>query len=309
MLDLDDLALFARVVEAGGFTAAGRASGIPKSRLSRRIAALEDRLGVRLIQRSARSFAVTQLGEIVYGHAQKMVSEAQAAEAAANEALSEPSGIVRISASVMMGELVLAELLSQFAQMYPKVKISLSLTDRFVDLAAERYDLAIRASSGPLTNSELVARLIWQTQFIVVASPKFLEANGVPKTPDDLKGAPCVGLGTGDVERKWPFRHKTTGASFEFDVESRLTVDNLIAAVQSAVHGLGFAYVPDYTCHRELMAGTLRPVLTDWAPAPGPVHAVYPSRRGVTSAVRHLIDFLAERMSKLEACPGQQKHV
>ena len=165
----------------------------------------------------------------------------------------------------------------------------------------------VPAWSGPLTNSELVARLIWQTQFIVVASPKFLDAHGTPKTPDDLIGAPCVGLGIGDTERKWPFRHPTTGASTELDVDSRLTVDNLIACVQAAVHGLGFAYVPDYTCHRELMAGTLRPVLTNYTALPGPVHAVYPSRRGVTSAVRHLIDFLAERMAKLESCPGQSK--
>ena len=306
MLDLDDLALFARVVEAGGFTAAGRASGIPKSRLSRRIAALEDRLGVRLIQRSARAFSVTQVGEIVYGHAQKMVSEAQAAEAAASEALSEPSGTVRISASVMMGELVLAQLLAEFAQMYPKVKISLSLSDRFVDVAAERFDLAIRASTGPLTSSDLVAKLLWQTQFIVVASPKFLESHGTPKTPNDLVGAPCVALGTGDTIRKWIFRDKS-GAPYEIDVDSRLTVDNLIAAVQAATHGLGFAYVPDYTCHRELRAGTLRPVLTDFSALPGPVHAVYPTRRGVTSAVRHLIDFLAERMSKLESCPQPMK--
>jgi len=307
MLDLDDLALYARVVEAGGFTAAGRASGIPKSRLSRRIAALEDRLGVRLIQRSARSFAVTQVGEVVYGHAQKMVSEAEAAEAAANEALSEPSGTVRISASVMMGELVLAQLLAEFAQMYPKVKISLSLTDRFVDVAGERFDLAIRASSGPLTNPELVAKLLWQTQFVVVASPKFLDVHGTPTKPDDLLEATCIGLGTGDTVRKWPFRHPTTGVSSELAVDSRLTIDNLIAAVQAAVHGLGFAYVPDYTCRREFQAGLLRPVLTEWAPAPGPVHAVYPTRRGVTSAVRRLIDFLAERMSKLESCPDPKK--
>lgn len=303
MLDLDDLALYARVVEAGGFTAAGRASGIPKSRLSRRIAALEDHLGVRLIQRSARSFAVTQVGDVVYGHAQKMVSEAEAAEAAANQALAEPSGTVRISASVMMGELVLAQLLAEFAQLYPKVRITLSLSDRFVDVAAEHYDLAIRATSGPLVNSDLVAKLLWQTQFIVVASPKFLEAHGTPKTPHELADAPCIGLGTADAVRKWGFRDRT-GANFEVAVDSRLTIDNLIAAVQAAVHGLGFAYVPDYTCHRELQAGALRPVLADYGVAPGPVHAVYPTRRGVTSAVRHLIDFLAERMSKLESCPG-----
>jgi DNA-binding transcriptional LysR family regulator len=263
-------------------------------------------LGVRLIQRSARSFAVTPVGEIVYSHAQKMVNEAEAAEAAASEALSEPSGNLRISASVMMGELVLAQLLSEFAQKYPKVKIAMSLTDRFVDVAGERYDLAIRATSGPLVNSDLVAKLLWQTQFIVVASPDFLDTHGMPKTPHDLAGAPCVGLGTADAVRKWVFRDKK-GTSFEVAIESRLTVDNLIAAVQAAVHGFGFAYVPDYTCHRELQAGTLRPVLTDWGVQPGPVHAVYPTRRGVTSAVRHLIDFLAERMSKLESCPAPTK--
>lgn len=304
MLDLDDLHLFARVVEAGGFTAAGRASGIPKSRLSRRVAALEDRLGVRLIQRSARSFAVTQVGEVVYGHAQKMVSEAEAAEAAAGEVLGEPTGHVRISASVMMGELVLAELLSEFAQANPKVRLSLNLTDRFVDVAGEHFDLAIRASSGSLVNSDLIARLIWHSQFIVVASPRFLESHDAPETPDDLKGAPCVGLGTADAVYKWRFRDPTSGASREISVDSRLTVDNLIAASQAAVHGLGFAYVPDYTCHRELANGSLREVLADWAPAPGPIHALYPSRRGVTSAVRHLIDFLAERMAKLERKPG-----
>lgn len=302
MIDLDDLALYARVVEAGGFTAAGRTSGIPKSRLSRRITTLEDRLDVRLIQRSARSFAVTQVGEIVYGHAQKMVSEAEAAVAAASEAMSEPSGTVRVSASIMMGELVLARLLSEFAQLYPKVKISLSLSDRFVDVAAERFDLAIRATTGPLVSSDLVAKLLWQTQFVVVAAPKFLEEHGTPRTPNDLLDAPCIGLGTADAIRKWIFRDKS-GGTFEVEVESRLTVDNLIAATQAAVHGLGFAYVPDYTCHRELEEGALRPVLTDWAMPPGPVHAVYPTRRGVTSAVRHLIDFLADRMSKIESCP------
>jgi DNA-binding transcriptional LysR family regulator len=153
-----------------------------------------------------------------------------------------------------------------------------------------------------------VAKLLWQTQFIVVASPKFLETHGTPKTPDDLIGAPCVALSTGDTIRKWVFRDKS-GTPYEIDVDSRLTVDNLIAAVQAATHGLGFAYVPDYTCHRELRAGTLRPVLTDYGVPPGPVHAVYPTRRGVTSAVRHLIDFLAERMAKLESCPKPLKTV
>ena len=303
MLDLNDLYLFARVIEAGGFTAAGRATGIPKSKLSRHVAALEERLGVRLIQRSARSFAVTPMGEIVYGHAQKAVSEAEAAEAAATDALSEPSGLVRMSVSVMLGELVFAELLAGFAQLYPKVRIALNLTDRFVDVAGERFDLAIRATSGPLVSSDLIARRIWDSQFIVVASPSLLAREGIPHTPSDLKRAPCIGLGTAESVHNWQFRQPPKGTPYELIIESRLTVDNLIAAAQAAAHGLGFAYVPDYTCHRELAAGTLLEVLADWAPAPGPIHAVHPSRRGVTSAVRLLIDYFAERLAAIERRP------
>jgi DNA-binding transcriptional LysR family regulator len=302
MMDLDDLALFARVVEAGGFSAASRATRIPKSRLSRRVGQLEERLGVRLIQRNARSFAVTPIGETVYDHAQKMLSEADAATAAVSEVLSEPAGIVRISTSVMIGELVLADLIADFLLLYPKVKIVLNLSDRFVDLAAERFDLAIRASSAPLADSTLVARRIWSTQLITVASPGFLAQHGTPATPRDLANAPCISLGTADAALKWNFED-ATGGVVEIGCEPRLVVDNLIAAAQAAARGLGFAHVPDYTCHRELAEGRLIEVLADWAPKPGPIHAVYPSRRGQTSATRLLIEFLAARLGDIQRRP------
>jgi DNA-binding transcriptional LysR family regulator len=299
MAKLDDLDLFARVVEAGGFAAAERATGIPKSRLSRRVSALETRLGGRLIERSAHSFAVTPVGQVVYRHALAMLGEAEAAEAAVTEAMGEPAGLVRISAALMTGELILAAMLADFAKLHPKVRIALSLSDRFVDLTVERFDLAIRASSAPLANSDLVARRVWESGFLTVASPEYLARAGMPDSPAALSKHDCLGLGTLDTVRRWFFQ----GA--EFAIEPRFRIDNLVALAQAAVRGLGLAQVPDYTCHRELAAGTLVRVLEEWELPPSSVYAVYPSRRGLTAATRAVLDYLAERLSRLERTGNQ----
>ncbi len=293
---LDDLALFAQVIEAGGFSAASRSTRIPKSRLSRRVGQLEERLGVRLIQRNARSFAVTAIGEIVYEHAQKMMIEADAVHAAVTEVMAEPSGTVRVTTSVIVGELVLAGLIAEFMLMHPKVKVVLNLTDRIVDLTAERFDLAIRASSGPLTDSSLMTRRLASARIIAVASPSLLETYGMPKRPQDLIGAPRIAFGSLDQElRKWQFQNPDSGELVEIGLEPRLIVDNLIAGAHAAAKGLAFAYLPDFTCRDELADGSLIEILSDWSLPPSSIYAVYPSRRGITSATRMLIDFLAER--------------
>lgn len=293
MANLDDLDLFARVVEAGGYAAAERATGIPKSRLSRRVAALESRLGGRLIERSAHSFAVTPVGQVVYGHALAMMGEAEAAEAAVNEAMGEPSGRLRVSAGLMPGELIFSALLADFAKLYPKVRVALSLSDRFVDLTVERFDLALRASGGSLASSDLVARKIWESGFKLIASPDYLARMGTPQTPADLGKHECLGFGSTDTVRRWAF---TSG---EVTFEPRFRVDNLVGLTQAVVQGLGLAQVPHYTCHRELAAGTVVEVLPQWQEPPAPFYAVYPSRRSLTAAGRALIDYLLARLASL----------
>ena len=295
MANFDDLDLIARVVQAGGYAAAERATGIPKSRLSRRVAALEQRLGGRLIERSAHSFAVTPVGQTVYGHALAMLGEAEAAQAAVNDAMGEPTGRVRISAGLMPGELIYSALLADFAKLYPKVQIALSLSDRFVDLTVERFDIALRASSSSFASSDLIARKIWESGFKLIASPDYLMRAGAPQTPADLARHECLGFGSGDTVRRWSF---TSG---DVTFEPRFRVDNLVGLTQAVVRGLGLAHVPDYTCHRELASGSVVEVLKEWELPPAPSYVVYPSRRSLTAAGRAVIDYLAARLVSLPA--------
>jgi DNA-binding transcriptional LysR family regulator len=295
MEDLNDLALLVKVIDAGGFTAAQRATGIPKSRLSRRIAALEARLGAQLLHRSAHSFAVTPLGETVYRRARAMVEEADAAAAAARAAMAEPSGVVRINTSVLFGERVLAVLLAEFACAHPKVTIALSLTDRFVDLVAERFDLAIRFAGAPLESSDVIARPIGLSPVVLVASPALLAQVPAPETPQELPRDRCLGMGAPEQVRPWLFR-APDGAAVEIAFRPRFMSDSMMALRQAALAGLGFAQIPRSACFREIERGELVELLPDWAPPPATAYAVYPSRRGVTSAVRHIIDFLRRRL-------------
>jgi DNA-binding transcriptional LysR family regulator len=295
MEQLDDLYLFAAVVDAGGFTAASRATGIPKSRLSRRVAALERRLQTQLLHRSAHSFAVTAVGAQVHERARAMVAEAEAAVCVVREAAAEPSGVVRVDTSVLFGERVLAGLLAEFAAAHPKVTIALSLTDRFVDVVAERIDLAIRFAGGSLENADVVARAIGRSPVLLVASPRLLATVPVPERPADLDPKLCLGMGSPTAVRTWSFR-APDGAEVRVRPRPRFLSDSMVALREAAIAGLGFAQIPRAACFDHLAAGRLVELLPDWAPAPGVAWAVYPSRRGLTSAVRALIDFLAERL-------------
>ncbi len=292
---LDDLYFFARVVEAGGFAAAERATGIPKSRLSRRVAALEARLQTQLLHRGARRFVITPTGEEVFRRAQAMIAEAEAAEALVREAAAEPSGLVRVNTSVLFGERVLATLLAEFCDRYPKVTIAMGLTDRFVDVVEERIDLAIRFAGGTLENADVVARRIGTSPVVLVASPTLLRQVPAPASPRDLDPGLCLGMGTPAGVRPWNFRGPD-GDEVQVQPKPRFMSDSMVALRQAAIAGLGFAQVPRSAGFREIDDGTLVELLPDWAPAPAIAYAVYPSRRGAGPAVRRLIDFLAERL-------------
>jgi DNA-binding transcriptional LysR family regulator len=294
MEDLNDLALYLQVVEAGGFSAAERQTGIPKSRLSRRIAALENRLGVRLVQRSSHSFHVTDIGERVYRHARAIADEVDAVRTTVSETLAEPSGLIRISSSVLTGELQLAAWLADFMALHPKVKISLDLSNRYVDLLAERFDLAIRFSSAPLDAADVVARPIGSAGMVLVASPTFLAAHGEPGSPADLHRFPSLAQGSVDAVRPWIFRDRE-GGSIVHEPQPRFVTDNLLALQQAVLRGAGIAQLPVAACKDALHAGTLRELLPHLAPPHSTLYAVYPSRRGMTSALRTLIPYLEER--------------
>jgi DNA-binding transcriptional LysR family regulator len=292
--DLNDLYLFARVVEAGGFAAAERDTGLPKSRLSRRIAALEKQLGVRLIQRSAHAFHVTDVGQSVYRHARAMADEARSAVATVAEALSEPSGLVRISASVLTAELYLAGWLGEFMSRHPRIRIALELSNRFVDLLAERIDLAVRFSTSPLASADVVARQLGVSRMVLVASPALLAKHGEPTDLQSLTTLPALGQGTLESVRPWSFKGPE-GSTLVHHPEPRLVIENIIALREAAIRGAGVIQLPRDACEPAIARGELRVLLEQYPSIGTGVYCIYPTRRGVPAAVRLLVEFLEER--------------
>lgn len=292
--DINDLYLFARVVEAGGFAAAERDTGIPKSRLSRRIAALEKQLGVRLIHRSAHAFSVTDVGQGVYRHARAISDEAQAAVATVAETLNEPSGLVRISTSTLTAELHLAGWLGEFTCRYPKVRVALELSNRFVDLLAEGVDVAIRFSTAPLVSADIVARPLGVSSMVLVASPALLAKHGTPAEIADLARLPALGQGTLESIRPWSFK-AADGSVVTHHPEARFVVDNIIALREAAIQGAGIVQLPWDACREAVERGELRVLLEQYPSVGTGIYCIYPSRVGMPAAVRVLVNFLEER--------------
>ena len=195
MQDLNDLYYFVQVVDHGGFAPAGRAIGMPKSRLSRRIAQLEERLGVRLLQRSTRQFAVTELGRTYYEHCKAMLVEAEAAQAAIEMTRAEPCGLIRMSCPIALLHTHVGPMLADFMARHPQIRVELEGTNRRVDPIAEGVDVAIRVRPPPLQDSELVIRILAQRRQCLVASPALVAQRGLPAAPADLHGWPSMGLG------------------------------------------------------------------------------------------------------------------
>ena len=291
---LDDLITFLRVADAGGFSAAERSTGVPKSRLSRRIAALEKELGVRLVQRSSHAFHLTDVGERVYRHARAMADEANAVRATVSEALAEPSGLIRVSSSLLQGELFLAGWLAEFMNRYPKVRVSLDLSNHYVDMLVDRIDLAIRVSAAPLAAADVVARPIGTGRMVLVGSQALVARLGAPRSIAGLEGLPLIAQGQAETVRPWVFRGPD-GRELSYLPQARFLSNNLLALREALLGGAGVAQLPLEACRDALRSGAVVELLPELAPPASTVYAIYPSRRGLAFAVRTLIDFLEER--------------
>jgi len=300
MLDLNDLYYFVQVIDHGGFAPAGRALGIPKSKLSRRIALLEARLDTRLILRSTRQFAVTEIGQTYYAHCKAMLVEADAAEEAVALTRAEPRGTVRVTCPVALLDAQVAEMLAAFMVEYPLVHIHLEETNRRVDVVAEGIDVAIRVRPPPLDDSDLVMRVLAERRQCLVASPALLRQTGTPRAPADLSGLPSLGLGLPQSEHVWRLLGPD-GAQAAIRHQPRLVTRGMLALRAAAVAGVGIVQLPTMLLREQFERGELVTVLPDWAPRREIVHAVFASRRGQLPAVRALIDFLAERFAALQA--------
>jgi DNA-binding transcriptional LysR family regulator len=298
MQDLNDLYYFAMVVEHGGFAAAERALGIPKSRLSRRISQLEATMGVRLLQRSTRRFAVTDIGNNVYRHVQSMLAEAQAAHEVVDRLSAEPRGIVRVSVPVALAQQQMPRLLPDFIALYPKVRLQLHVSNRKVDLINEGFDVALRVRSKLDDDGSLVMRSFGQIQELLVASPGYLKRAGRPRVPEDLAGHVTLSIAEEDARQRWEL-HGPDGEVRRVELQPRLAGFDFPMMQALAADGIGITLLPETVCADAVRRGALEVVLPDWRLPQGICHAVFASRRGLLPAVRVFIDYLAERMPPL----------
>lgn len=292
MQDLNDLRLFVQAVDHGGFAPAARALGMQKSKLSRRIALLEERLGVRLIQRSTRRFAVTGIGQEYYRHCVAMLVEAEAAQTLIDQSRAEPCGVVRLSCPTGLLAFQFATLLGRFMARYRAVELRVESTNRRVDVIGEGFDLAIRVRPPPLAETELVMRRLDERMIRIVASPELLEGRSIT-SPADLAGVPSFDFGPAGGEHHWRLTHRD-GSVAEVRHNPRLITDDMALLREAALAGAGIVRLPLLTVWNDLQAGRLVTLLPAWRPTNEIVHAVFPSRRGLLPSVRTLLDFLAE---------------
>lgn len=299
MQDLNDLYYFVQIADHGGFAPAGRALGLPKSKLSRRIAVLESRLGVRLIQRSTRHFSITETGQRYYAHCKAMLVEAEAAQQAIEQTRSEPCGIVRMTCPVALLQARLGIMLADFLSAHPQVELQLEATNRRVDVIGEGVDVAIRARYPPLEDSDLVLKVLGERSQCLVASPKLIGQSGVIKVPADLSRVASLDLGPPKQDHVWRLQGPD-GEVAEIHHQPRLITDDMIALRTAAIAGVGVVQLPTLIVSEEIRSGALVRLVPAWAPRRHIVHAVFPSKRGLLPSVRALLDYLVMRFQQLD---------
>jgi len=299
MQDLNDLAAFVHVVDHGGFAAAGRALDQPKSKLSRRIAQLEERLGVRLIQRTTRQFVVTEVGQTFYQHCKAMLIEAEAAQQAVETLQTEPCGTLKIACPITLLHVHIGPMLARFMQRYPNVTVLLESTNRRVDVVGEGIDVAIRVRPRPFDDSDLVMKVLADRGHRLVASPALVERMGRPGSPAELNQWPGLSIDSGKQQHKWQLSGPK-GAQSEVWFTPRMVTTDMLALREAAVAGIGIVQLPLLVIREQLAKGELVVVLDEWRPRREVIHAVFASRRGLLPSVRALVDFLAEEYQKME---------
>lgn len=290
--NLTDFYLLARVIESGGFSAAAQQTGISKSRLSRRIIELEQRLGSQLLLRSTRTLSVTPAGEEVYRHVQDMLRAVRAAESSVQKFLEEPCGPIRICTPPLLEEL-LAEVLAQFVMLHPKVRITLDKGDSLRKLLGQRVDLAFHLGNAPSEDLEVVAHPLAYLRLVCVGSPALLEQLGHPRQPAQVDTSRFLSLGPTHAPQAWQLR-----GSLEIQPNPAYVSGSLTALRSAARAGLGLAQLPLHACVDDLQRGQLQLALESFEPQPSAILALTPPTRLVTPAVRALIQFLRQQLGR-----------
>lgn len=295
MQPLEGFYYFTQVVDHGGFARAARALGIPKSRVSRHVVALEGQLNVRLVNRSTRRFVVTDVGHEVYRHATAMLAEADAALEAVEFARAAPRGTIRASCPVAIAQTALAAILPDFLVKCPAVRLQLHVSNRRVDVLSEGFDVAVRVRSQPTGEDGLVMRSFGTFAEVLVAGPAYLERTGGIAEPSQLAQRETLDYAGEFDRRPWELVGPK-GETASVEPAPRVVCHDFVVLRAAALAGLGVARLPETVVREDLRRGTVVRVLPAWSSPQGVLHVVFPSRRGLLPAVRAFIDFLAERL-------------
>ena len=285
---------FTRVVEAGSFARAADRMGVSVSAVSRQVAELEAHLDVRLLNRTTRRLSLTESGQAFFDRSVQLLADLEEAEIAVTSASVVPRGTLRLTCSATFGSRHLAPAIAAFAARHPQMRFDVELSERFVDLVDEGYDLAVRI--GAAGGQNVVARRVGATRVLCCASPGYLERHGEPREPEELAQHQCLRyeyLPTRDV---WTFRDPK-GGERSVRIAGPVHSNNGRILVGLAAQGLGISREPDFISAPELRAGHLRPILQAFETPPLPIYVVYPSRRHLSAKVRAFADFLAERFA------------
>jgi len=291
MQNLNHMVTFARVVEAGGFSEAARQMGVSKSRVSKSIAKLELSLGVRLLNRSTRGLSLTEIGAAFHEHCIRITEEAAQAAEVVGRLQSEPRGVLRVTAPVAFGRLHVAPAVAEYLSRYPRLKLDMTITDRMVDLVSEGYDVAIRIRREP--SLHVVARELAPVRRVVCATPDYFERRGIPTVPHDLTEHNCLHYTHFGTQGEWRFQ--SAGGEIVVPVKGSLRIDDDDTLAQAVLSGLGIAMLPTFIIGRELQAGRLRSVLSDYVPLERRIYAVHLPNVRLPVKIRAFIDFLQDR--------------
>lgn len=299
-----EMDVFVQAVELSSFSAAGRRLGLSPSAVSKMISRIEERLGTRLLVRSTRTLQLTAEGEIYHQRALRIVAEIEEAErAVAFGATAAPRGLLRVNSSVPVGVCCILPLVPKFLQRYREVKLDVSLTDGVVDLIEERADIAIRV--GPMRDSSLKARKLFESRVVVIASPDYLAKHGMPSHPRELARHNCLNFNFRRALNEWPFKNPETGETEMLEVSGNFLSNNGSTAQQMCVAGLGIARLGYFHVREHVREGRLVVLLEEYNPGDMElIHAVFVGHEYLAARVRSFVDFLAENIGSCAELPG-----
>ena len=294
---LSNMIAFVAVADTGGFTAAAAKLGLSRAAVSKSVMQLESHLGTRLLNRTTRRVSLTEIGRVYHERCQDILRDIEEVEAIASEQADKPQGLLRVSAPTSFGRLHLYRAIPAYLIQYPEVRISLSFSDRFVDVVSEGIDVAVRIAK--LQDSSLIARKIAPCRRILCASPHYLQQRGEPQVPQDLALHPCLVYSNEAKAEKWTLRGPAGSESV--NVNGPLCANNGDILCAAAVEGLGITLLPTFIVGTEIRAGRLVQVLPQYTPNEISVHTVFPSRRYLSARIRTFVDFLADYFSETPA--------